>query len=161
FVTDDTTISLRVNDGKDINGKATKGWTTVELAVPGGQLHEGENALTLFSKKSGLELAWLQVGAQTAPADHGGVKFFDAGSRSLALPRAGAMSWFVAVPDKARLTADLADGACTVNVVATADDGQVVEGKLVGTGSAVVLAALAGKAARVDLEAAGCAEALV
>src|SRR5579862_1059558 len=65
FSKDDATISLRVNDNKDINGQLGKGWTTVDLAVPAGQLKEGENALTLFSKASGLELAWLQIGAQT------------------------------------------------------------------------------------------------
>src|SRR5262249_33825904 len=59
FVKDDATISLRVNDNKDINGKLTVGWTTIELAVPADQLKEGENALTLFAKKPGLELAWL------------------------------------------------------------------------------------------------------
>ena len=160
FVQDDTTLSLRVNDNKDINGKLTKGWTTVELAVPADQLKEGENALSLFAKKPGLELAWLQVGGTAAPApgDDGGVKFFDAGSKSLVLAKGAGMSWFAAVPDKARLTGDLSDGTCAINVVATADDGQVVEGKLVGTGSAVDLAAIAGKAARLDLEGAGCAE---
>jgi arylsulfatase A-like enzyme len=76
----------------------------------------------------------------------------------LLLAKQQGMSWFVAIPDKAKLSGDLSDGACTVNVVATADDGQVVEGKLGGTGSAVDLAALAGKAARIDLEGAGCPE---
>ncbi|MEO8553250.1 MAG: sulfatase-like hydrolase/transferase, partial [Kofleriaceae bacterium] len=157
FVGDDATISLKVNDNKDINGKLTKGWTTVELSVPADQLKEGENAITVFAKKSGLELAWMQVGGAAAPADET-PRFFDAGSKSLLLPKQAGMSWFVAVPDKAKLTGDLSDGACTVNVVATTDDGRVVEGKLTGTGSAFDLAALAGKAARIDLEGAGCPE---
>src|SRR5262249_52782769 len=63
FAAGDGTLSLRVNDHKDINGKLTKGWSTVELTVPPGQLVEGENALTLFVKQSGVELAWLSVGA--------------------------------------------------------------------------------------------------
>jgi len=158
FVGDDANISIKVNDNKDINGKLTKGWTTIELAVPPDQLKEGENAITVFSKKSGLELAWMQIGGTVAPDDAAATKFFDAGSKSLLLPKQQSMSWFVSIPDKSKLTGDLSDGACTVNVVATADDGQVVEGKLGGTGSAVDLAALAGKSARLDLEGAGCPE---
>ncbi|MEO8842492.1 MAG: sulfatase [Kofleriaceae bacterium] len=158
FVGDDANISIKVNDNKDINGKLTKGWTTIELAVPPDQLKQGENAITVFAKKSGLELAWMQIGGTAAPDDAAATKFFDAGSKALLLPKQQAMSWFVAIPDKAKLTGDLSDGACTVNVVATADDGQVVEGKLAGTGSAIDLGTLAGKAARLDLEGAGCPE---
>ena len=158
FVGDDATISLKVNDNKDINGKLTKGWTTIELSVPPDQLKEGENAITVFAKKPGLELGWMQIGGTTAPDDAAATKFYEPGSKSLVLPKQQGMSWFVSIPDKAKLTGDLSDGACAVNVVATADDGQVVEGKLTGTGSALDLAALAGKAARLDLEGAACPE---
>ena len=74
FAGDDGTVSLRVNDHKDINGKLTKGWSTVELTVPAGQLVEGENSLTLFGEASGVELAWLQVGAQAPVGDDGSVR---------------------------------------------------------------------------------------
>ncbi len=159
FAGDDGTVSLRVNDHKDINGKLTKGWSTVELNVPAGQLVEGENSLTLFAKQSGVELAWLQVGAQTPVGDDGSVRFYDPATKSLILPKAGGLSYFAVVPDKARLIGDLADAKCAVGVVATTDDGQTAEGKLAGTGGAVDLAALGGKAARIDLEASGCEEA--
>jgi arylsulfatase A-like enzyme len=159
FSGDKQPVSLRVNDNKDINGNLDAGWTTLELTVPAGQLHEGENALSLFAKKSGVEVAWLQIGAQTPVGDDGATKFFDAGSKSLVLPKDGGLTYFVAIPDKGKLTGDLSDGACTINVTATADDGTTAEGKLVGTGSAVDLASLSGKAARLDLTAAGCAEA--
>ncbi len=158
YVEDDANISIKVNDNKDINGKLTKGWSTVELAVPADQLREGENAITLFTKKSGLGLGWLQVGGTAAPDDASATKLFDAASKSLVLPKDQGLSWFVAIPDKAKLAGDLSDGACTVNVTATADDGQVVQGKLTGTGSALDLAALGGKAARLDLVGAGCPE---
>jgi arylsulfatase A-like enzyme len=150
----DTTVSLKVNENKDINGKLAQGWSTVELTVPAGQLKEGENALQLFMKSSGVELAWLQIGA-AAPVDD--VTFYDPGKKALILPKDGQMSWYVAIPDKARLTGDLGDGACGVSVLATAEDGTTAEGKLTGTGSAVDLGALAGKAARLDLEGTGCA----
>lgn len=156
FARDDTTLSLRVNDNKDIHGKLTPGWSTVELGVPAGQLKEGENALQLFMKSSGVEVAWLQVGATTPVGDDGAIQFYDPAQKALILPNEGQMSWYVAVPDKAKLTGDLSDGNCTINVLATAEDGATAEGKLTGTGSAVDLAALSGKAARLDLEATGC-----
>ncbi|MGE5184054.1 MAG: sulfatase [Acidobacteriota bacterium] len=158
FAKDAETISLRVNDHKDVNGKLDKGWSTAELSVPAGELVEGENTLAVFAKSSGLEVAWIQVGGQTAPADDGATRFYEPSSKALLLPKAGGLTYFVAIPDKAKLAGDLADGNCQVSVLATGEDGQTVEGKLVGTGSAVDLAALGGKAARLDLEGAGCAE---
>jgi arylsulfatase A-like enzyme len=152
-------VSVRVNENKDINGQLTDGWSTLELKVPDGQLKEGENSIALFMKGSGTEVAWLQVGGETAVADDGGTKFFDSGSKSLVIPKDGTMTWFVSVPDKARLSADLSDGNCALDVLVTAEDGNTVDGKLAGTGSAVDLASLAGKAARVDLTATGCTEA--
>lgn len=156
---EEATLSLRVNENKDINTKVAAGWSTVEIPVPEGQLKEGENALQLFFKSSGNAVAWLQIGGKTALADDGSVGFYDAAQKSIVIPKEGQMSWFVMTPDKAKLTADLSDGSCTVAVLATADDGASVEGKLVGTGSAVDLAPLSGKAIRLDLEAQGCAQA--
>jgi arylsulfatase A-like enzyme len=159
YSADKQPLSVRVNDNKDINGNLDAGWTTLELTVPAGQLKDGENSVALFAKKSGLEVAWLQVGATTPVGDDGTTKFFDATSKSLVLPKDGGLTYFAAIPDKGKLTGDLADGACTINVTATADDGTTAEGKLVGIGSAVDLASLAGKAARIELVAAGCPEA--
>ena len=158
FSPDDSNISIKVNDNKDLNGKLTKGWSTVELTVPADQLREGENAITLFAKTSGTELGWLQVGGSAAPDEATATKLFDPASKSLVLPKDQSLSWFIAIPDKAKLAGDLSDGACTVNVTATGDDGQVVTGKLSGTGSALDLAALGGKAARLELTGAGCPE---
>jgi choline-sulfatase len=159
FANSESTVSLRVNDGKDINGKLARGWSTVELTVPTGQLKDGENALQLFMKSSGVELAWLQIGATAPVGDDGQAAFYDPAKRALILPSDAQMSWYVAVPDGARLTGDLADGDCAVAVRATAEDGATAEGKLVGTGSAVDLSALAGRAAGLELEATGCASA--
>ncbi|HEY5948791.1 MAG TPA: sulfatase-like hydrolase/transferase, partial [Kofleriaceae bacterium] len=159
FAQDDGAVSVRVNENKDLNGQLTKGWSTVELQVPAGQLKEGENSIAIFTKSSSTSVAWLQVGAQAAVGEDGAVKFFESGSKSLVLPKDGGMTWFVAVPEKAKLTGDLSDGACTVNVVATADDGATLEGKLSGIGSAIDLGAMAGKAARLDLEPTGCPQA--
>jgi arylsulfatase A-like enzyme len=156
FAGDKQPISVRVNDNKDINSSLDTGWSTVELTVPAGQLKEGENAISLFAKKSGVEVAWMQIGAQTPCGDDGGLTFFEPGDKSLVLPKDGGMTWFAAIPDKAKLTGDLGDGACSILVTATADDGATTEGKLVGIGSAVDLSSLGGKAARLDLVASGC-----
>jgi len=156
FAKSETTVSLRVNEHKDINGKLAQGWSTVELTVPGGQLEAGENALQLFMKSSGVELAWLQIGATAPVGDDGATAFYDAAKRALVLPGDGQMTWYVAIPEGARIIGDLADGDCAVSVRATAEDGAAAEGRLVGIGSAVDLSALAGKAARLDLEATGC-----
>jgi arylsulfatase A-like enzyme len=149
------TLSLRVNEARDINTRLAAGWSTAEITVPPGQLRRGENALQLFFKSSGVELAWLQIGG-TPVGDDGATAFYDPGQRALILPQGGQMTWYVAVPDKARLTGDLSDGACTVAVHATAEDGATVDGVLTGLGSAIDLSALAGKAARLELAGAGC-----
>ncbi len=152
-------LSLRVNENKDINANFTEGWNTLELTVPAGQLKEGENQLSFFTKPSEVALAWMQVGGTTPIGDDGQIGFYDAGKKALVVPKDAAMSWYVMVPDKGRVTADLSDGSCTVNVLATAEDGATADGKLTGTGSAVDLASLSGKAVRLDLEATGCAKA--
>jgi arylsulfatase A-like enzyme len=159
FAQDDGAVSIRVNENKDINGQLAKGWSTVEIMVPAGQLKEGENSIAIFTKSAGTEIAWLQIGGAAPVGEDGATKFYDTGSKSLVLPKDGGMAWYVMVPDKAKLTGNLADGACKVNVLATAEDGATLEGKLTGIGSAVDLGALAGKAIRLDLEPAGCPEA--
>ena len=150
FAKDDGTVSVKVNDNKDLNAHADKGWATLEFTVPAGQLHEGENALAIFGKS--LELSWLQVGG-TAQDD---LAFYDGGSHALVIPQNGGMSWFVAVPPDTRLEADVSDKACSIAVTATSEDGQVITGKLAGAGAALDLAPLANKAARLDLDNATC-----
>jgi arylsulfatase A-like enzyme len=157
FAADKGTLTIKVNEHKDVNGKFDSGWSTVELEVPPGELVEGENSIAMFATQSGLELAWVQVGGDTAADDHA-TRFYEPGAKSLILPKGGGMTWFVAVPDKVKLTADVLDGSCQVHVLATAEDGTIAEGKLTGAGSAVDLASLGGKAARLELEGASCAE---
>ncbi len=159
FAPGEGALSLKVNEGKDINASFQAGWSTVELAVPAGQLREGENQLALFTKPAEVAVAWIQVGGSAPVGDDGQVGFYDAGKKALVVPKDSGMSWYVMVPEKAKVTADLSDGSCTVNVLATAEDGATADGKLNGIGSAVDLGALAGKAVRLDLEATGCAKA--
>lgn len=155
FAASDTTLSLRVNNHKNINATLEQGWTTAEFEVPPDQLVEGENTLSLFASTPGLDVAWLQIGGQAAPADDG-LAFFESSSNRLVIGKGAGMSWFVAIPDNAELAGDIADAKCTIVVAATGDDGKIVEGKLIGVGSTIDLAPLAGKAARLDLDAIGC-----
>ena len=148
-------LRLRVRGGAPIEHRLGKGWSTLDFAVP-GQLHEGENALELISNVAGVAVAWLHVGVPALQDGDADLDFHDAARQALAIPRGGRMSWFVAVPDRARLVAGVG-GGCTVRVLATADTGAKIEGTLAGPRGAVELAGLAGRAARIDLDAAGCA----
>jgi arylsulfatase A-like enzyme len=150
-------FSVRVNGNKDVNAQLTEGWQTVELTPPAGQLKEGENELLFFAGGSNVSVEWIQVGG-TAPTDDA-VTFYDADKKELVLPDGGGMAWYAMVPERGRVTGDLSDGACEVTVRATAEDGAGADGKLAGIGSAVDLAALAGKAVRIELTASGCKEA--
>jgi arylsulfatase A-like enzyme len=150
-------FSVRVNGNKDVNAQLTEGWQTVELTPPAGQLREGENELLFFARNDGVNVEWIQVGG-SAPKD-GATRFFDTATKELLLPDGGGAAWYVMVPERGKVTGDLADGACEVTVRATADDGAGADGKLVGIGSAVDLSSVAGKAVRLELIAGGCPEA--
>ncbi|MBK9033836.1 MAG: sulfatase [Myxococcales bacterium] len=151
-------FSVRVNGNKDVNGQAAEGWTVIELKPPTGQFKEGENELLFFTRGPGLAVDWVQVGG-AAPAEATATRFYDPATKSLVLPDGGGLAYYVQVPEGGRVTGDLADGACEVTVKATAADGAGADGKLTGLGSAVDLAALGGKAVRLELTAAGCPEA--
>jgi arylsulfatase A-like enzyme len=158
FSNESRKLSLRVNEQPDINGQHPGGgWAIVELPVPAGQLREGDNQLLFFVSGSGLPVEWIQVGG-AAPGD-GATQFYDQGSKSLVIPDGGAMSWYAFVPEKGLVTADLSDGACSVDVQAIGEDGQAAKGTLTGLGSAVDLGSLAGKAVRLTLTAHGCPKA--
>ncbi len=151
----DGALSLKINETKDLNTQVTAGWSTVELDAK-GVLKEGENSLSLFAKNPESAVAWIQVGGDK-PVDDSPAGFYDTGKKALTIPQDSALSYFVIVPDKAKLTGDLSDGSCTVQVLATAEDGSTAEGKLTGIGSAVDLTPVAGKAVRLDVEGTGCA----
>ncbi len=159
YSADARAISVRVNERKEseVNANLAAGWGVTELPVSADLLKDGDNQLQFFVGGKGLSVEWIQVGG-SAPAD-GATDFYDAASKSLVIPDGGAMSWYLFVPDKGLITADLDDGACEVAVKAVGENGTVVEGKLTGTGSGVDLAQLGGKAARLSLTTSGCPKA--
>jgi arylsulfatase A-like enzyme len=155
FSTEARAITLRVNEHDDINTQlAGGGWSTLEVAIPAGQLVAGDNQIQIFVKGEGLPVEWIQVGG-SAPAE-GALAFYDAGDKALVLPEGGAMVWYAFAPENGLVTGNLADGACQVAVTAEGEDGQVVEGTLEGLGSAVDLDKLSGQAIRLSLAAKGC-----
>src|SRR5205085_2752907 len=99
----------------------------------------------------GLDVQSIQVGGAAAPDD--ATAFYRTEDKHLMLPAGGGMAWYVHVPDKAKLAADIPDGACSLQVTATAEDGATVSDKLTGLGGAIDLGSLAGKAARIQLTA--------
>lgn len=149
-------LGVRVNGKKDkeVTTELADGWSTAELAVPAGALEPGENEIVFFAGKSGLEVAWIQIGG--APAGEAAPVLFDAGKKSLVMADKEGMAWYVTVPEKGLVSGDLDDAACKVQVAAVAGDGAAVQGTLAGRGSAVDLGKLAGKPARLELTAAGC-----
>src|SRR6185503_2041589 len=91
-------FSVRVNGGKDINAQLQPGDTTVELAVPAGQLVEGENELLFFvGGGAGLDVASIQVGG-TAAAPAEAATFWKPDAKALVLSHGGGLAWYVQVP---------------------------------------------------------------
>lgn len=163
------TLRMRVHNGNDraltvrVNGKQKQeitrqmkaGWSTVVLELPGDAVRVGENQILIFTGKGEpMALEWLQVGGgdpgEAAPA------LYDTGKKSLVLPENGGLVYYVMVPEKGLLTGDLGDAACSVAVSARDESGGEVTGELVGQGSAVNLARLAGKPVRLELTGRGC-----
>ncbi len=150
-------LGLRINGDKksEVTVELQAGWSTADATVPAGAFHAGDNEMLFFaSKGSPMSIGWMQVGG--AASDDPDPTFHDDGAKALVLPQGGGLSYYVMVPEKALVTADLSDPACKIAVRAEADGGVKVDGQLVGAGSAVNLSALAGKPVRLSLTGDGC-----
>ncbi len=147
-----------------VNGKAAlttdlaAGWQTATTTIPTGMLKAGENDLQLvFGKGEQAAVEYIQIGGEAGPADEGPeLTVYDPARRALLLPADVALVYYVMVPEKGRLVADVTDAACSVSVEARAAEGAPVSGKLAGTSAAVELGALAGKVVRLRLAPQGC-----
>jgi arylsulfatase A-like enzyme len=148
-------MTVKINGGDEINMTVAGGWVTAEVKAE-GKFKEGENEIVLFMASPNVSIAWVAVGEAPVSTDGANLAPSWDGS-SLAINQGCGMAWYAVVPPQGLITADLKDGACSIAVNATGEDGKVVTGSLQGTGSAVDLAALAGKAARIELQASGCA----
>lgn len=151
------TLALRANGNEPVEAALAQGWSTVDLALPAGQLAEGENTLELAPSAPRAAVAWLHVGAEAPLAEGADLALLAGGPArasepTLAIPQGGRLSWYVLVPERARLRARVS-GGCTARARAVPEAGTPVEGALSGE-AALDLAPLAGKAARLELEAA-------
>jgi arylsulfatase A-like enzyme len=149
----DGSLWLGANGARPLEIRLDAGWSTLDVTLP--ELAGGENTLELFSSVPRLAVSWIQIGAAEPLSATADLSLSD-GAR-LAIPGGGRLVWYVLVPVRARLTARVSPG-CTVHVRAVPEAGAPIEGTL---GDSVDLAPLAGKAVRLELEAAGCARALV
>lgn len=150
-------LRLRANGHAPVEGQLEPGWSTIDFALPAGQLVPGENTLELAASGPRVAVAWIHVGAAAPLDDAADLTLHDPARQALAISAGGRMSWYVLVPERARLIARVGAG-CAVRARAVAEAGAVVEGTLAGE-AALDLAPLAGEAARLELEAAGCARA--
>lgn len=151
-------VGFRVNGdkSKETTVELEAGWTVAETTVPEGAFRAGDNEVLLFTSKGApMSIGWMHIGGEAG----GEVQTEIAKSDALLLPEGGGLAYYVIVPDKGLVTGDLSDPACSVEVSAQPDGGSAVTGKLVGKGSAVELAALAGKVVRLELVARGCKQA--
>jgi arylsulfatase A-like enzyme len=148
-------LSIAVG-GEELHAELEEGWSTVAVAAPAGRLRAGENDLEIIARPGpALELAWLQVGGGEAQGDPDPI-FADG---ALRIPEDGELFYYVMVPEDGRVTGDLDEIGCEVEVEAVADGGEAVRGALVGRGSAVKLGELGGQVVRLSLSASGCATA--
>ncbi len=149
-------VGLRVNGEKkqEVTVELQPGWSTAETTVPAGAFHAGDNEMLFFASAGApMSIGWMQVGG--AGSDDPDPTYHD-GGKALVLPKGGGLAYYVMVPKSGLITADLADPACELAVRAETDGGAVVEGQLIGTGSAVDLSKLAGKPTRLSLTGDGC-----
>jgi arylsulfatase len=151
-------LELKVNG---VSAKAVglaEGWQTQVFTIPPSAAKAGENRVQLvFGKAGAATVEWIQLGGDTAP--DAAPTIYDASKKTLVIPQGGSLSWYVQVPDKGRVVADVIGTGCEVAVTAAGHDGKAASGTLSGTSAAVELGSVAGKIVRLDLEAKGCPEA--
>lgn len=128
------------------------GWQTLSFPLGPGRLRPGINELGLQTSDR-VAVAWVQVGGDVQAAVP---RWIDG---AFELPEQGGLAWYVQVPEDAELVGAIGGPGCRVQVSATAHQAEPVRGILAGDDGRVALGALAGRAARLELVATGCANA--
>lgn len=156
FVAEKRKVAVKINE-KDAGSVELSGtgWQTVSIPLAAGTIKAGENRFQMISGKPGtLTVAFMQLGG-AAPGDKGPA-LYDAGAQSLALAKGEGVAFYVQVPEKGAVAADVAGAGCTLNAQFEPSEGAAISGTLTGTGGAVDLSAAAGKIGRLTLTADGC-----
>jgi arylsulfatase A-like enzyme len=175
-------LSLKIDGRKAGDAELAPGWQVARVEVPEKRLREGENFIALeVTGRQRPALAWIQVGgvmpagalaAGAVPGLVGELAGPSAPVRYqpddpdgpdddvLVLARDAGLVYHLYVPESARLVTAVQGADCRVSVRARAGIGSVEEVLSGAGGRAVVdLSLLAGRVARIELAASGCAEA--
>jgi hypothetical protein len=126
------TVSLRVNENKDINTKVAAGWSTVEIPVPEGQLKEGENDAISPSRAPVAGTGRRKRRSVTTARD-----FYDTAPRPR--PAQGWPELVRAIPTRVAHR-DLADGNCKL-ACSHGEDGNTSRRRRIGSAIDPALAA--------------------
>ncbi len=165
-----TRLALKI-DGRKAGGvELAAGWQIARLEVPEKRLRAGESFLAL--ETAGRErpaLAWLQVGGTApvpgpaaTPAAMPAPVRYEPEEDVLVIARDAGLVYHMYVPETGRLVTALEGADCRVSVRAQAGEGSIQEtldGASPAARATVDLSLLAGRVARVELAASGCAEA--
>ena len=153
------TLSVRVNRIHAEIALAQPGWQTAILDAR-GELHLGENDLAVAPEDDKpVEVEWIQIGGEVGEGTDSAPIFYVPASHQLRVAAGQSLVYLVDIPTAANLVADVQAG-CPVKVTAEAAEGAAITGHLAGAGARLDLSALAGRIARVEITADGCAEAL-
>jgi arylsulfatase A-like enzyme len=137
-----------------------EGWQTVTVTLPDGALVDGENKIVLGFAQPGMlggqrafaAVEWIQVGGEAPPAD---AQMTAPGADGLPLSNGGGVSYVVQVPAGGALLAGGGEG-CTLKASASGSGKKPIAGGLTA-GTPFDLSPLAGRVARIDITAEGCA----
>ena len=156
FVAEKRKVAIKIGekDAGSVELSAT-GWQTLTIPLAPGAVKAGENRFQMISGKAGtLTVAFMQLGG--SPPGDKPPALYDSASQSLALGKGEGAAWYLQVPEKGGLAADVTGAGCTLAARFEPSDGAAIEGTLTGTGSVVDLSAAAGKIGRLTLTSDGC-----
>ncbi|MCS6912006.1 MAG: sulfatase [Myxococcales bacterium] len=141
------------------------GWQTVEVPLPPGSLHAGENELVLtfaqsgrFSMPGGTSLRaaaaveWIQVGGEP-PADTAAPPLVDGGR--LVVPSGGGLAYYVHIPDGGALSVRGSGDGCSLAAEVTGPGTKRETFPLRLEGTPLDLSSHAGQVRRLVLAASG------
>lgn len=156
FVNEKRKVAIKVNEKEagslELSGT---GWQTISLPLAAGTIKAGENRFQMISGKAGtLAVAFMQLGGPP-PGDEPPA-FFDKGAKAFVLGKGEGVAFYVQVPEKGAVAADVGGAGCALKVGYEPAEGKAIEGTLSGSGGAVDLSAAAGTIGRLTLTADAC-----
>ena len=133
-------------------------WYAIDTAPGAWQAGDNRVALDRAVAVAALRVTADPAAALADPAPAAAVSW-DGARRALTLADGGGVAWYLQLPAAVTLRAAIADPACTVDVIATADGDVVARGELGADRERVELSSVGERAVRLELHARGCARA--